>query len=176
MLQKLDNFREGKLWCVTDKIVSTLTSLAGVALTLVIFAVVIARYIFKQDIFGSEEIILLLAWWLYFMGCIGASQEDSQIKADMVDVFVSNQFVIDLTKGIAKALEAAVFFFCTYLTYLMLKVNFVKMPVTTGLKIPYVVSQIPIFIGFIGMALFAVYWAIYFIVKAVDSKKGGVEE
>ena len=176
MLQKLEDFRKGKIWCITDKIVSALTSVAGIALTVVIFAVVVARYGFKQDIFGSEEIILLLAWWLYFMGCIGASQEDSQIKADMVDVFVSNQFIIDLTKGIAKALEAAVFFFCTYLTYLMLAVNMVKKPVTTGLKIPYLASQIPIFIGFIGMALFAVYWAVYYIVKAVDGKKGGTEE
>ena len=50
------------------------------------------------------------------------------------------------------------------------------MPVTTGLKIPYLVSQVPIFMGFIGMALFAVYWAVYYIVKAVDRKKGGAEE
>ena len=176
MLKKIEDFQKGKLWCGVDKFVSALITIAGISLTGVIFAVVIARYIFKTDIFGSEEIILLLAWWLYFMGGIGGSQEDSHIKADMVDVFVSNQFVIDLTKGIAKALEAAVFFFCTYLTFLMLKVNYVKMPVTTGLKIPYLASQIPIFIGFIGMALFAVYWAVYFIVKAFDSKKGGAEE
>ena len=176
MLKKIEDFQKGKLWCGVDKFVSALISVAGIALTAVIFIVVIARYIFKTDIFGSEEIILLLAWWLYFMGGIGASQEDSHIKADMVDVFVSNQFIIELTKGIAKALEAAIFFFCAYLTFLMLKVNYVKMPVTTGLKIPYLVSQVPIFIGFIGMALFAVYWAVYYIVKAIDRKKGGAEE
>ena len=175
MLKKIEDFQKGKLWCGVDKFVSALISVAGIALTAVIFIVVIARYIFKTDIFGSEEIVLLLAWWLYFMGGIGASQEDSHIKADMVDFFIYNQFVIELTKGIAKALEAAIFF-CAYLTLLMLKVNYVKMPVTTGLKIPYLVSQVPIFIGFIGMALFAVYWAVYYIAKAVDRKKGGTEE
>ena len=59
MLQKLEDFRKGKIWCGVDKFVSALTTLAGISLTAVIFVVVIARYIFKQDIFGSEEIILL---------------------------------------------------------------------------------------------------------------------
>lgn len=67
------------------------------------------------------------------------------------------------------------FIFCTYLAILMLQTNFVKMPCTTGLKIPYVVSQLPIAIGFFGMAVFAVYWALYYISKAFFEHKNGGE-
>ena len=60
---------------------------------------------------------------------------------------------------------------------LLLQTNFVKMPVTTGLKIPYVAAQLPIAIGFFGMAVFAVYWALYYISKACYNRKnGGADE
>ena len=177
MYKKLEAFQESKLWRGVYAVNGYLISFCGVALTCVIFAGVIMRYIFKRDFFGSEEIILLFAWGMYFLGGIGGSQEDSQIKADMVEVFCSNRFVVDLTKGIAKALESIVFFACTYMSILLLQTNFVKMPVTTGLKIPYVAAQLPIAIGFFGMAVFAVYWALYYISKACYNRKnGGADE
>ena len=175
MYKKLEEFQKSKLWNGFYTVNGYFISFCGIALTCVIFAAVVMRYCFKLDFFGSEEIILLFAWWMYFLGGIGGSQEDSQIKADMVEVFCSNRFIIDLVKGIAKALESVVFIFCTYLAILMLQTNFVKMPRTTGLKIPYVVSQLPIAIGFFGMAVFAVYWALYYISKAFFEHKNGVE-
>lgn len=168
MHQKIADFQKTAIWRGFYSVNGALISLAGVCLTLVVFATVVARYVFKQDIYGGEEIILLFAWWLYFLGGIGGSQEDSQIKADMIDILCSNKTIVDVCKGIAKALESIVFLICLYLTILLLQVNFVKMPVTTGLKIPYVCSQIPIAIGFLFMALFAIYWAVFFITKAVE--------
>ena len=81
MYKKLEAFQESKLWRGVYAVNGYLISFCGVALTCVIFAGVIMRYIFKRDFFGSEEIILLFAWWMYFLGGIGGSQEDSQIKA-----------------------------------------------------------------------------------------------
>jgi len=176
MYQKLENFRKSGLWRGFDKVNSFFISLSAAALTLMVFATVVSRYFFKRDIFGSEEIILLFAWWMYFLGGIGASQEDSHIKADMIEVFSSNQYIVDMSKGIAKALEFVVFALCTYMTILLLQTNMKKMPVTTGLKIPYLASQIPIAIGFVGMALFALYWALYFVARASERRKGGIVE
>lgn len=172
MHNKLSNIQNSAAWKLIYKANGGLISLAGALLTLMVFVTVIARYVFKQDIFGGEEIILLLAWWLYFLGGIGGSQEDSQIKADMISIFCSNETIVDLFKGIAKAVECIVFFFCTYLSILLLRTNFVAMPVTTGLKIPYVASQIPIAIGFLGMAVFALYWALFYVTKAIEHKGG----
>ena len=176
MYKKLENFQKSGLWRGFDKINSFFISLSAAALTLMVFATVISRYCFKKDIFGSEEVILLFAWWMYFLGGITGSQEDSHIKADLIDVFCKNQYIVDMTKGIAKALEFVIFSLCTYMTILLLQTNMVKMPRTTGLKIPYLASQIPIAIGFFGMALFALYWALYFMARAGERRKGGYEE
>lgn len=170
MFKKLEDFQQSKLWKGFYNVNGVIVSIAGVCLTLMVFITVVARYFFKTDIFGSEEIIMLFAWWLYFLGGIGGSQEDSQISADMIDVFCSNKFIVDLCKGIAKLVEAVVFFISTYFTIIMLKTNFIKMPRTTGLKIPFVASQFPIAIGFFFMALFAVYWGLYFISAAVEGR------
>ena len=176
MYKKLKDFQKSGIWRGVDGFNSILVSVAGVCLTAMIFATVVARYVFKRDIFGSEEIIMFFAWWLYFIGGIGGSQEDSHIKADMIEVFCSNKFIVDFCRGLAKALESFVFFLAAYMTYLMLQTNFKRWPVTTALKIPYVATQIPIFIGFIGMAVFAIYWSLFFFARAFEYKKGGVVE
>ena len=176
MYKKLQEAQESKLWKGFYNINGYIVSICGIAVTLVIFAGVIMRYVFKRDFFGSEEIILLFTWWLYFLGGIGASQENSHISADMVDVFCSNKVIVDMTKGIAKALEAIVFFLCTYMSVLLLMTNIQKWPVSTGLKIPYVTAQAPIVIGFFGMAVFAVYWSMFYISKALHDRKNGGEQ
>jgi len=176
MFEKIKAMQQGKLWAVSMKIFNILTSITAAALTIMVFATVVARYFFKTDIYGSEEIIMLFAWWMYFIGGICGSAEDSHIKADMIDVFCSNQKIVDIFRGIAKAIEAVVFFISTYFAIVLLQTNFVKMPVTTGLKIPFVASQIPLAIGFFGMAVFAVYWAFYFIAKSMSETSECKEE
>ena len=103
MYKKLEEFQKSKLCNGFYTVNGYFIRFCGIALTCVIFAAVVMRYCFKLDFFGSEEIILLFAWWMYFLGGIGGSQEDSQIKADMVEVFCSNRFIIDLVKGLANA-------------------------------------------------------------------------
>ena len=48
------------------------------------------RYVLHMDFFGSEELILFAAFWLYFIGSVLATRDDSHISADMTDFFVKN--------------------------------------------------------------------------------------
>ena len=176
MFQKISDFQNGKTWKVIYGIVGTITSIVAAFLTLFVFVTVISRYVFKSDIFGSEEIILLFAWWMYFIGAIGGSMEDSQIKADMIDVFVSNKAIVDACKGVAGILEFVVFTLSGVLAARFVATNFVKMPVTTGLRIPMVCLQIPLVIGFFGMAIFGLYWGLYYASRASYRRKGGIVE
>ena len=45
---------------------------------------VVLRYCFKQNFYGSDEVIMLFAFWLYFMGAVYGSYENSHIKADLL--------------------------------------------------------------------------------------------
>jgi len=73
---------------------------AALYLALGIFLAVILRYVFHAPIIGMEELTLLAAAWLYFVGAGYAVQKEVYIKADILDVFplfARNQL---LTKGL----------------------------------------------------------------------------
>lgn len=107
MYKKLEEFQKSKLWNGFYAANGYFISFCGIALTCVIFAAVVMRYCFKLDFFGSEEIILLFAWWMYFLGGIGGSQEDSQIKADMVEVFAPTDSSLTWSKVLPRLSRAS---------------------------------------------------------------------
>ncbi len=158
MYEKVKNFQNSKFWKLGEKLNGLLLMFFGIGATAVIFSAVIARYIFHLDIYGNEEIILILAWWLYFIGAMNGSMEDSQIKAEMMDIFLKNRIVLMKIKGIAKIIEGIVFAASSVLSINLVKLNMIKMPKTTALKIPFTVAQFPIALGFIFMAFYAFYY------------------
>ena len=163
MYEKVKNFQNGKFWRFSEKLNGILLMCFGVAATAVIFGAVVARYILHKDIYGNEEIILLIAWWLYFIGAMNGSMENSQIKAEMMDIFVKNHRVLMKIKASAKFIEGVVFAASALLSVNLVQLNLIKMPKTTALKIPLAVSQVPIAIGFVFMAFYAFYYALLFI-------------
>ena len=163
MYDKARNFQNSKFWKFGEKLNSLLLMFFGVAATAVIFGAVVSRYVLHKDLYGNEEIILLIAWWLYFIGAMNGSMEDSQIKAEMMDIFVQNHKVLMKIKAVAKFIEGIVFAASAVLSANLVKLNMIKMPKTTALKIPFTAAQIPIVIGFVFMSFYAFYYALLFI-------------
>ena len=52
------------------------------------FYQVIMRYIFEVPVMGLDEILVYPTLWLYFLGSVNASREDTQIKANVLDIFL----------------------------------------------------------------------------------------
>lgn len=82
-----------KILKIVDKGVALLCDsimmVAGTAVVLLIMAGAFLRYVLKIDFYGSEEIVLLFGYWLYFIGSIAAARNRSHLSADMVNVFTS---------------------------------------------------------------------------------------
>ena len=57
--------------------------LTGTAVGVMILANAIFRFL-RVDWFGSEELTMFVAFWLYFVGAACASRDDTHISADMV--------------------------------------------------------------------------------------------
>ena len=55
------------------------------------FVQVMLRYVFQQPMMGLEEVLLYPTLWLYFLGSVNASREDTQIKANVLDVFLKTK-------------------------------------------------------------------------------------
>lgn len=128
---------------------------SGAAIVLAMLATVLLRYVFKTNLFGIEEIILTVAMWFYFLGGANGSMEDSQISADIVSVFIKSEKVRRWLSLFTRVIEIVVLVFFIVMTVRLLAINFVRYPTTQGLKIPFVVPQMAILVGFVLMLLYS---------------------
>nr|WP_263327067.1 TRAP transporter small permease [Neobacillus sp. Marseille-Q6967] len=81
------------LWRWLTKIQKWLMILSSLGIVVILTVIVLLRYVFKEDLQGIEELLLLPAFWLYFMGASYASYENSHISADMSNDFIKNKRV-----------------------------------------------------------------------------------
>lgn len=147
-------------WKILRALVKYVMILCSAASTICIIYAVILRYIFKSNFYGSDEIILMFAFWLYFTGAVYGSYENSHIKADLVNVYVKNIRIRDFINMIAQVGTTAVnVIFVTWAwNYFMWGLE--KMPLSTGLKIPLVIPQSAVFFGLLLMLFYHIVYLI----------------
>lgn len=118
---------------------------------------VIMRYILHLNFFGQEEILSVVAMWLYWVGGIYGSYTNTHISADLTDSFIKswkirrivNIFVLLVSIGVISAFVIWGFSYTTWIIDLH--------GVSTGLKIPLILSKGTMFLGFVFMGLYSVY-------------------
>ena len=165
-----------KILKIVDKGVALLCDsimmVAGTAVVLLIMAGAFLRYVLKIDFYGSEEIVLLFGYWLYFIGSIAAARNRSHLSADMVNVFTRNEKVIRICGLIRDVLSLAIcalgIKWCAdYWSW-----SWTLKPVTSVHRIPYYLRQFPMCLAFL-------MWGFYLVrdcVVSIMSFKGGKEE
>ena len=147
-------------WKFLINLVKYIMVLCSVASTCCIVIAVVLRYIFKLNFYGSDEIILAFAFWLYFMGAVYGSYENSHIKADLITVYVKNIRIKDFIDLISQAVMIVVNLILITWAWDYFMWGLQKMPLTTGLKIPLVIPQSAVFFGLLLMGF---YHIVYFI-------------
>ena len=83
-------------WTILHCVIVILMVVGSIASTACMVYSVILRYVFKGNFYGSDEVIMLFAFWLYFMGAAYGSFEDSHIKADLLSVYLKDMHIKDL--------------------------------------------------------------------------------
>lgn len=127
--------------------------ITGTAVGVMILANALFR-LMRIDWFGSEELTLFVAFWLYFVGAACAAREKTHISADMVSLFTSNakiRAIVDIVKNVIGITMSAVF---TYWCF-----NYVLWQASLGakssvFKLPLIISTIPILICFFLWTLY----------------------
>lgn len=139
------------------KVYQFLIFLSGLGILLCMMATVLLRYVFKMDLYGVDEIILTIVFWFYFFGGINGSFEDSQVRADVVGtLFKKNKKLQYYLRIVTRIIEIIALVFLLVMSIELLITNFHRMPVTTGLKIPYLIPQFGVAIGFLLMLFYCV--------------------
>lgn len=67
-------------------------------ITVAIFVQIILRYIFHAPLFGIEEIVILTAAWLYFIGVAYTTKTEGHVKVDIITLFSKNRLFLKWNK------------------------------------------------------------------------------
>jgi len=89
------------LWRALDWMQQIVMVMTSVAVVMLILIQVALRYIFMWPLMGVEELATLCGFWLYFTGSASGARDRTQIKADLLNVFVKNQRTLLSIKTIA---------------------------------------------------------------------------
>lgn len=130
---------------------------------------IVARSVLGEPLLGLEEIILLAVMWLYMMGAVLASRERTHLRADFINVFVSNDKTRHRLHTVANLISTCmvVAFFIWSLDLLLWGLE--KRQATTALQIPLFLAQGSMFCASVLMLFYAVRDLLQDFVRAGDT-------
>ena len=144
-----------------QKVIMVITS---IAVMLIMCLSATLRYIFKSDLYGVEEIIVMVALWLYFMGSSYGSFEKSQITADLLQVYLKSERSKQVARLVTSVLTTGLGLLVNYwaLQFFLWGLQMdARSPIY---RLPMVIPQSAVFVGFTLMSL-------YNIVHLIDDFK-----
>ena len=165
------------IWNFMEKLMRWILIVCGILLIIVIAAAVFMRYVMQSTLFGNEEILALLAIWVYWIGGAYGSYEDSHISADMTNLLIHNAKVRKYYQGFVRGLTVVISGVFAYWAVFIYGANIITAGTrTTGLRIPMVTSRIALTVSFTLMFLYAIYHFVRFIHPLKTDDEGGAAE
>lgn len=135
----------------------TLTVLISIV-ALMEFYQVLMRYVFEIPVMGLEELLVYPTLWLYFLGSVNASREDTQIKANVLDVFLKTDRTKLIVRVIADGMALIVALWLTYWAWDYFRYALRVWKESPTLYIPTFYAECAFFIGMVLMSVYALWY------------------
>lgn len=136
--------------------------IAGCVVAVLIFIEVMLRYVFGSPLFGVEEMVTLIAMWLYFLGASYGAYERSHIKAELVHLWFKTPRSLALVNSVASLITVALSLIMVSWSYPYFVWGIKEGETSQALLLPMVLSQSAVFFG-------AILMSIYFLAELVDN-------
>jgi len=127
------------------------------------FVQVITRYVFEVPIMGLEESIIIPTMWLYMLGAVNASKEDTQIRANVLEMYIKTERGLIILALVGEVISLVISFWLTYWAWDYCKYAWRVWKESPTLYIPTFYHEVSIFIG---MLLISTFIILQIIVKA----------
>ncbi|MCG6931374.1 MAG: TRAP transporter small permease subunit [Desulfofustis sp.] len=124
------------------------------------FYQVVMRYILELPVMGLEELLVYPTLWLYFLGSVNASREDTQIKANVLDVFLKTDRAKLIVRVIADLLSLIVAGWLTFWAYDYFRYALRVWKESPTLYIPTFYAECALFIGLVLMTFYAAWYLV----------------
>lgn len=137
-----------------DKFQKVVMASTSVTIVAMICIAVVARYIFNSDFYGSEELILMLAFWLYFIGAAQGSRERSQISADILNCYIKCERKSRIALLVKDFITVAICLLVTWWSIQFVAWGFKMNPRSAVFRLPMLIPHIAVGLGFILMSMY----------------------
>ncbi|WP_028584760.1 TRAP transporter small permease [Desulfogranum mediterraneum] len=129
------------------------------------FYQVVMRYILEIPVMGLEEMLVYPTIWLYFLGSVNASREDTQIKANVLDVFLKTERSRLIVRVIADLMSVIVAAWLTFWAYDYFRYALRVWKESPTLYIPTFYGECALFVGLSLMTFYAAWYLVKNILK-----------
>lgn len=119
------------------------------------FYQVLMRYVFELPVMGLDELLIYPTLWLYLLGSVNAAREDTQIKANVLDVFLKTDKSKLAVRVVADIMSVVVSIWLTYWAwdyFVYAKTVWKESPT---LYIPTFWAECSLFIGLVLMTFYS---------------------
>lgn len=151
------------LWNLILKAIRLLIFLCGAITLLVMVSGVFMRYVLHKDFFGYEDIVLLFVLWLYYLGAVYATYEETHIRGDMMSYLFKTPKAKKYYNISLNAFGVVCMAFWMKWGFSYVVWNFFAGGKTSALKIPLVASQTAIYVGICGLFFYSIFHLIRYI-------------
>ncbi|PSJ42753.1 C4-dicarboxylate ABC transporter permease [Zobellella taiwanensis] len=115
---------------------------------------VISRYVFETPMMGLEEMALIPTMWLYILGAVNASREDTQIRANVLEVFLKTDKARHWLFVIAETISLAISSWLTWWAWDYFKYAKRVWKESPTLYIPTIIYESALLLGLVIMTLY----------------------
>ena len=128
------------------------------------FIQVITRYVLQTPVMGLEEMAMFPALWLYVLGSVNASREDTQIRANVLEIFLKTERSKRILAIIAEVLSLIISAWLTWWAWDYFRYAWRVWKESPTLYIPTFYYECALFLG---LALMTLYVCVHLVRKWV---------
>ncbi|WP_170763331.1 TRAP transporter small permease [Ruegeria lacuscaerulensis] len=152
-----------------------MTRFASVLLTILIclvalgqFVQVITRYVLEIPVMGLEESLLYPTLWLYMLGAVNASRENTHIRANVLEIFLSTERQHQVLAVIGEVISLIVGIWLTSWAWDFTTYSMRVWRESPTLYLPTFYVDVALFVGLVLMMIFTA-WHLLMHLRALFS-------
>ena len=151
----LTRLKGSLFWVWLLKIQEFILFLTSCMMIGILGAVVVCRYVLRMDLFGYDEIVMISAFWMYFIGSSYAMEKREHVRADILERIlppIGKKYL----RIFANLLQSLVAIETVNLSVAYI-INGVKIwPTTSAWGLPLMTSMSAVTAGFVVMAFYVI--------------------
>ncbi|MEA3508801.1 MAG: TRAP transporter small permease [Synergistota bacterium] len=163
-------FKNSFFWKLLLRSQQVLLVLTSLFVVFIMCLEVFLRYVLKSDLFGLEEIVVIAAFWLYFMGSSYGVYDKSHVKADIIPQMLGEKARAALSVAVRFTVSSLCILFSIWAVE-MIFYSIEWMPRTTGLRIPVFISQLSVLVGYVLMSIYSVVYFFEDLFRFLEIRK-----